>query len=128
MHPESREKLGGYLLALRDRGDAMSMLVMKPRGTSDGLISKVANGELMLCYPHTCWHEMRRPLRFWRCALARRLKVRTLRWGTEIVSQADLGSDVGNAVDHVHLFFLGVYDASGPYALEFLPYGWRSSA
>ena len=124
MHPKSREELISYLDALGERGDDLSMLFMRPIGTSNGLVAIVRDRIPRLCYVHTRQYEIVRPIRFWLFALRRKLRFHFERWDRETTSQAEIGRISAEAVSHIEACYMQVYGHNGPLTLEFMPMGW----
>jgi hypothetical protein len=128
VHSASKAELVGYLEALRERGDAMSMLFMTVRTTSHGMIAGVIPGRsLVLDYVHGPWRSLRDSIRFSLFCRSRKLQSTWETWGKEKVSRCLLGQDSENAADTIDACFDRMFDQRGPYAIDFRPFGWRSS-
>ena len=125
MDDTSRAQLSEHLEALRDRRNILSMLFMRPKGTSRGFIGEVREHVLWLVLPHVTWRELRRPWRFWRCGMSRGWAMRLERMGPRPASRLRLGRDIAKAVDHVDACYDALYGTRGWYELEFMSMGWH---
>ena len=128
MHEMSRETLIRDMEGLLGVGrDDMDTLSITPRQTSDLLLVMVRAGSLQLVYPQDGWFDVVRVVRFWRCGLRHKLSPRVENWGKMLAHRVNLGPDAGRAALRIDEFFAAVYQASGPFALEFTRRGFGPS-
>jgi len=128
MHPQSRQELCGRLEYLAGTHSLALMLIMRPRGTSNGLIVVRETDGLRLCYPHFSWHEFRLPMRCWRFALRMSLRPRFARWGKGLITSMQLGVDPASAAAIVERCYNFVFDQPSPFWLEFQGSSWQAPA
>ena len=125
MHAASRTELIDFLGALRDRSDRMSMLFMTVRTTNHGMIAGVVPNSLALDYVHGPSRSMIESIRFGLFCRSRKLRSTWETWGKEKVSRGFLGTDLERAADTIDACFNRMFGHSGPYAIDFRPFGWR---
>jgi hypothetical protein len=126
MHPASKSLLSAHLAALRENGTSGSILFMTAVGTSDGLLAGVEDGVLQLDYPRAGIFDFRRVFRFRQYCATYGYRIRTERWGKELIYRAGIGSAPIVAADAIDGCFTAVYGKRGPFALEFRPVGWAA--
>lgn len=125
VHSESRAELVGYLSALRERGNDLSMLFMTVRTTNHGMIAGVVPGSLVLDLVHGPSRSLVASLRFSLFCRGRGLRSSWEAWGSEKVSRGFLGLDVASAADTIDACFERMFGDSGPYAVDFRAFGWK---
>lgn len=108
-------------------GTDMSMLVMTVKNSSNGLLAGKCGSELCLDYPKSGWLDIFRSNRFLSFCKRNNFAVNRVKWGSEHVIRAGIGSNPANAANTIDSCFTAVYGESGPFGLKISGIGWEPS-
>jgi len=127
MNSAARSDLTEHLEHLKEHGNSMSMLFITVRNTSNGLLAGITDEGLSLDYAKAGWMDLSRTSRFKSFCKSRGFALRSVKWGKNRVFRANIGLDVGRAVNVIDECFNVVYGEAGSFGLELRGFGWQPS-
>ena len=127
MNNVALKELINELEHLLENGNDMSMLVMTVRNTSNGLLAGVCDSEICLDYPKSGWLDFLRTNRFLAFCKRNNFTVNKVKWGSERVFRAAIGSNSAIAADVIDSCFNAVYGEAGSFGLKLSGIGWEPS-